>query len=316
MKKNRKKRYQQKLSHKEQYGGGTGYEREFLRNPETGPLTTDPMFGEIDSLEFFAPSRLKYYRDRLKKKMVAYPADLAKIDAGLASYVNSAVEPTRELAVLIQSVQRAFPNCLRDSYEHSPAEIQQAISVGYFESYDWVDAFGIAETDLINPEALRHYQQHADKITMAAIKAWWRYIVRKDADHAPEFEQVLIYQGVNHGEYYKQTQNRPDKLSAYTGLDNFPFFQSELLSSYTLSYDVASKFVSGTLYSKGQRRLMISGHPNMVGGRIFSSWFVSAAFLNGQYELLCLPNPYTLLTNWQHQNEIAAGFALERDAGA
>ncbi|NCD67904.1 hypothetical protein [Mucilaginibacter agri] len=310
MKKNKDDRYQQKLSHKEQYGGG--YEREFLRNPESGPLTTDVMFGEIDSLEFFVPSRLRYYRDRLKKKMAAYPDDLVKIDAGLASYVNSAVEPTRELALLIQSVQGAFPNCLRDNYEHNPAEIQQAISATYFESYDWVDPFEIAATDLIKPESLQHYQKHADKITMAAIKAWWRYLVRKDADHAPEFEKVPIYQGINHGEYYKKTQNRPDKLSAYTDLDHFPFFQSELLSSYTLSFDVASKFVSGTLYSKGQRRLMISGHPDMVGGRIFSSWFVSEAFLNGQFELLCLPNPYPLFTNWQYHNEIAAGFALER----
>ncbi len=310
--KKQKERYQQKLSHKEQHGGGTGYEREFLRNPETGPLTTDPMYAEIDSLEFFATSRLRYYRQRLNKAMADYQDDLLKINAGLAAYVNSAVEPTRNLALLIRSIQRAFEDRLLENFNQASATEKQAIPASYFENYDWLDDHLFTDEDLISVAAIRHYQQEADRVTTAAVKAWWRFMVRKDPEHAPEFEQVMIYQGVNHSGYYHETQHRPDKLSAYTDLDDFPFFESSLLSSYTLSYDVANKFMSGTLYSKGQRRLMISGNPDMIQGRVFSSWFVSTTFLKGQYELLCLPNVYTLYTNWQYHNEIAAGFNLDR----
>jgi hypothetical protein len=316
MSKKVKERYQQKLSHKEQYGGGTEYEREFLRTPETGPLLTDRLFAEIDDLEFFTPSRIKPYRDRLRRAMSGYPVDMAKISAGLSSYVNSAVEKTPELAMLTASILRAFDHCLLGNYGNTAIEDRQAIGENYFETYAWLNDFHLEDALLISPTALHRYQKHADQITQSALKAWFGYMRRKDKEHplANSFDELLLYSGVNHPWYYQAYQDRPDKLSAYTGLNQAPFFESEVLTSYTPSYDVANKFCSGTLYHKGQRRLMISGGPDLVAGRTFSSWFAAEEFLTGQYEILCLPNHYTLLTRWEFYTDIAAGFKLERPA--
>lgn len=313
-KKNRENRFQKKLSHKESNGEASEYAQEFLKTPEDGPLVTDDAYAELDALEYFNKRRLQKFRQRLLSSMSHYPDDLRKIEAGLSSYAHSAVIHTRELAVLVRSLSMTFENILLENYESSDDAIRQVIKASYFDTTDWTIEFDLKPEDLITPDGLRHYRSNADKITISAMNHWLSYMVKKEGENslAQHYDELFIQKGVNHARYYQEVQLKADMLSAYTGLHHFPFFESDILSSYSISFDVAGKFMAGTINSKGQRRLMIDGHPEMIEGRILSSWMVSPSFIDGQFEILCLPNQFTLYVNWKNYDEIAAGFGLSR----
>jgi len=313
--KNRINRYQRKLSHKDNNKWASEYEQEFLRNPEDGPLVTDELFAEIDSLEYFSASQLKKYRGKLARSMKNYQADYEKIEAGLKSYAKSATVHTMELAILTKSLLIAFSNVLFQNYEQSDESIKQMIKPNHFESLTWLDEYKLEPEYLISTKGLHYYQKRADEITTEALHDWFNFMLNKEGDNslAQSFDELMVQKGVNKTNYYKEQQQSPDILSTYTGLNNFPFFENCLLSSYTVSYDVASKFMSGTLNTKGQRRVFIDGHPEIITGRILSSWIVSPNFVEGQYEILCLPNQYSLYIVWNYHTEIAAGFSLSRN---
>jgi len=310
--KKRDNRFQKKLNHTEKENEVTEYEVEFLKNPEPGPLIADEIYAELYSLEFFTSKRINNYRTRLTKSMAKFIDDYKKVEAGLASYAVSAVTKTRRLAILVKSITNTYENILLENYHSSGDAIKQLINISYFETLEWIEDFKLDDAELISNAGLRHYRKRANDITIRAMKDWFKYMLKKEGDSslAQHYEQLIVHKGVNHAKYYKEKQYKTDMLAMYTGMQNEPFFENVILSSYTLSADVAGKFVSGTPYSKGQRRLLIDGNPEIIEGRIFFSWIVSDSFINGQYEILCLPNDYPLLINWKIYDEIFASFAL------
>jgi len=315
MKTKKKQRFQKKLNHHESEHGLSEYAMEHLVTPTYGPLKTDDMYAELDSLEFFTENKLSKFRNRLKKSMAKYPNYFLKIEAGLASYASSATKKTKELAILVQSLLSAFENILMENYENTPEIEKQFIPKNYFESFGWLEEFNLKEIDLIQSDALKLYTKRANELTIAAMKEWFFYTLKKNGDMAlaTNYEQISVNKGVNRAGYYHELQLKPDVLSAYTGIDDAAFFESDLLSSYTLSHHVANKFVSGTINQKGQRRLKVEGHPEMIEDRILSSWIVSPSFLDGQYEILCLPNIYTLRTAGFYSTDLLAGFNLKKN---
>jgi len=233
MKKKQKQRFQQKLSHYESKNQLSEYAIEHLTTPTYGPLITNDMFAELDSLEFFSEKKLEKFSNRLKKVMLKYPNDFMKIEAGLASYVNSASIYTKELAVLVKSLMNTFDNILLENYENTNEANKQFLNIAYFQSTAWVKDFVLMKEDLIQPDALTLYVRRANEITISAIKEWFKFTIKKNGDmmSATCYEEMTVYKGINDPGYYKNLQQKPDVLSAYAGLDDVPFFESDLLSS-------------------------------------------------------------------------------------
>jgi hypothetical protein len=306
-------RLQVKLSHKGDQNGYSEYEHEFLRTPENGPLVTDDMYAEIDSLEYFSDEILLRYRNKFKKLMNRYSDDYIKIEAGILSYVNSSKERTKELAVLVKSILEAYDSIITDEYDKSDESTKQLINRNYFEEFDWLNNFEIHQNDLISKDAINHYVSLANQITNEALIGLIKYTKEKLGNHnaISNYEDLPLYKGVNHSNYYNEKQQKADIISAYSGLENQPYFERLLLTSYTLSIDVSQKFESGTVNHKGQRRLLIDTIIKCIEKRIFSSWIISENFLKMQFEILCLPNSNNIIAHWNSNNTIEASMSLK-----
>jgi hypothetical protein len=306
-------RLQIKLNHKSDQNGNSEYEHEFLRTPENGPLVTDDMYAEIDSLEYFSDEILHCYRKKFKNLMNKYSDNYIKIETGILSYVNSSKERTKELAVLVKSILEAYDSIITDDYDNSDESIKQLINRNYFEEFEWLNNFEIHQNDLISKDAIDYYISLANRITNEALIDLFEYIKAKlsDRNTVSNYEDLPLYKGVNHSNYYNEKQQKADMISAYTGLENQPYFERLLLTSYTLSFDVSQKFESGTVNHKGQRRLQIDTIIKCVEKRIFSSWIVSENFLNMQFEILCLPNSNNIIAHWNYNNDIEASMSLK-----
>ena len=73
--------------------------------------------------------------------MKRFPSDFEKIESGLKSYVESSTIKTRDLAILISSILRAFGDILTKTYEQADETTQQLINRSYFETFDWLNEF-------------------------------------------------------------------------------------------------------------------------------------------------------------------------------
>ncbi len=312
----KKNSYQKELDHKVNRDGLTEYNEEILPNPNYGPHITDDMYGELDSLEFFTTKKLLQYRNKMKTAMKNYSADYEKIEAGLSSYAKSAIKLSQELAILKHSLLAAYDNILLERHSNADEAAQQAINTNYFESFAKLNKVSVHQSDLISEEGLDHYRKKANQLSKEAFYEWLPFIIKKYPDNpqVSHFEELNIYRGVNYSDYYQKRQNAPDTLSVYTGLNGGEYFERTLFTPYSLSHDVAQKFQVDSIKRLGRRKLFIEGHPEMIDGRILSSFIVSPSFHDGQFEILCLPNQYALIIRWLINNEIMGHMTLSRES--
>jgi hypothetical protein len=109
--------------------------------------------------------------------------------------------------------------------------------------------------------------------------------------------------------YYQDLKdNSSDIISTFSGIDEpFPFFERQLLNSYTLNFVVAEKFM---LNKYNQRRVILTAELDSIIDNIFSSFIVSDLFVDGQYEILCLPNENDLFISEDVNDIIAAEYHI------
>jgi hypothetical protein len=75
------------------------------------------------------------------------------------------------------------------------------------------------------------------------------YSVVNDGENAwaSGIDNILIYRGINNSKYYEMKQKKGDLLSIYAGIeDNTFFFEKGLMTSYTLSPNLAEQFMVGS----------------------------------------------------------------------
>ncbi len=294
----------------------TEYEENFIRNPQFGPYENDEQFDIYHRFEFFHPAFIGNSVSEFKaltKKCGLSKKDYETIEKGILAFTNSSTVPSLDSALLYKSLIKKEPNILLNKFEREGEEITQLVQSNYFETFERFDSFSFNETDLIPENSLQIYMDCAEEITLKRLKEWVEYSVSKDGDHAwaEHYERILIYRGINNKSYYNRLKSRKDFLSLYKSLHNdFPFFEKNLLSSYTLSPNLAEQFMVGNPRKKSERRVIVEGHVEIIENRILTSFLVSPNFRDAQFEIICLPDERNLKIRTDFDNAIHANFTV------
>jgi hypothetical protein len=290
----------------------TEYEENFIPNPTVGPWESDDQFDEYHCFEFFDPNLLvnsyKEFHALLKQARVPKKS-FDKIEAGIKSFTDSSTTLTPEQALLYKSILNWKPDILTTKFYASDEGVQQTIGNNYFENFQYLEKYKIPSEDLIPEKHLDKYRKYAELVTMRRLSEWVKFSEARYGDNAwaSHFDTLLIYRGLNNSKYYQRSQKKGDLLSVYTGVaddESFPYFEKYLLSSYTLSPNLAEQFMVGSVHRKSERRALIEGHTEIIEGRLFSSSFVSPNFRPGQYEMICLPDTRDLKIRIDFSNQI------------
>ncbi|MBB6324792.1 hypothetical protein FHS59_000407 [Algoriphagus iocasae] len=295
----------------------TDYEENFIRTPVYGPYENDSLFDTYHGFEFFETEYIdksieEFNRFVIKKCKIPVN-DYDKIEKGILAFTNSSTKIHRDSALLYKSLVKAYPDILLNKYNESDESIKQLVKENYFEALERFDSIKFTDDELIPGTSLRIYQKSAEAITLKKLKRWVEYCVLKDGDNAwaPKLERILIYRGINNKSYYKRIKNTKDFLSLYKSLDDdFPFFERNLLTSYTLSPNLAEQFMVGNPKDKSERRVFVEGHTEIIESRMFTSFLVSPNFRDAQYEIICLPDERKLKIRTDFDNEIHANYTI------
>ncbi|WP_266367798.1 hypothetical protein [Tellurirhabdus rosea] len=292
-----KKRFQKPLDDsRDAFSGLTEYEEYFLPNPSAGPYESEKFYDEVLDLEFFTSKEVQKSRDqfdRRARKNIFFN-DLLKIEEGLCDYAKSSTKSTKAYAILLKSILALEPDYLNKKYKFVKHELQYSIPESYFNKYDWLNLYSIDDSDLISPSSLKAYIKHSNIVLKNAFKRWKTFLKNKykKSISVQGMGNILVYRGINNRDYYnrKKTDNT-DIVSIYSGAnETMPFFEKSLLTSYSVSQDIALKFVVGSKKKKSQRKTFIYGDDTVILGRVFASFLTCNCFNVSQYEILCLPD--------------------------
>lgn len=122
-------------------------------------------------------------------------------------------------------------------------------------------------------------------------------------------DTIEVFRGLGNFHYYKTKKNRtPDFLSKFTSIeDGFPYFEKNLLNSFSLSERVAERFM---LCRNGRRRVKIESTFEDICHNLFSSFIVSDSFIQDQYEILTLPNKNDMFIFQETNDKLMAEFYI------
>jgi uncharacterized protein YlxP (DUF503 family) len=235
---------------------------------------------EYDLLPRIVEATRKKFNRAIKK---IDSQDLEKITRGIAGYIESTKRKSNDRDILKASLLNYLgDDVLVRDLESVDIEREVKIESKHFE--DIGKYLKINSELLIKPKSLEIYIKNARKYTLEGIE---RFIKKaeEESDHS-----FMWYRGLGDVKYYdrKRSKNKPDFISTYKGFkDPCRYFENKLLNSYTLSFHVAEKFMRSAF---NQRRCRISCDYRPMIENLFTSFFVSDLFDNGQYELLLLPN--------------------------
>lgn len=312
------KKYQKELDHiREDDFDITEYEEHFIRNPDFGPYESDDMFDTYHGFDFFTIEYILQSIEEFKaltKQCGLSDEDYQKIESGIAAFTQSSTVPKKETAILYKSLLRAFPDIIHHKFHKEEEEVTQLFQGQYFETFERFDIFSIEEEDLISESAIEIYYDCSNAISIKRLREWVKYSIEKDGDSAwaGNVDQIYVYRGINNKSYYKRLKRtQKDFLSLYKNLDeDFPFFEKNLLTSYTLSPNLAEQFMVGNPRQKSERRVLVEGYTEIIEDRVFSSFLVSPNFRDAQLEFICLPDQKDLKIRTNFDNEVYASFVI------
>lgn len=295
----------------------TEYEDNFIPTPAFGPWESDEAFTDYFDFDFFSDEKLQStISDFLELTIKAGLSNknYLLIEAGIKSFTDSSTKLNKEQALLYHSVLNWQPDILINKFQLSSEEIQQTIGMRYFEDFENLKQFPFSNESLIPDEAMSIYRICAEVITLKTLREWVKFSLERNGDMAwaSDFDRILIYRGLNNSRYYQRRQKKSDLISVYAGTEgeSFPYFEKFLLSSYTLSPNLAEQFMVGSLGNKSKRRTLIEGHTEIIQDRLFTSFVVSPNFRPYQYEFVCLPDLKYILATEKFSTEIYTSIVL------
>lgn len=295
----------------------TEYEENLIPNPKFGPWESNEQFDEYHCFDFFSKEKLQMTVERfraLTEQAGLSNGDYTLIEEGIASFTDSSTKLTKEQSLLYHSILDWQPGVLTTKFEMSGEEVQQTISERYFENFEYLNEYPFETKDLIPDSSLHIYRSCAEIITLETLREWVAFSNERDGDHAwaQNFDTILIYRGINNSKYYQHRQKKGDLISIYAGTEGeeFPYFEKYLLSSYTLSPNLAEQFMVGSKKRKSRRRTLIEGHTEIIENRIFSSFIVSPNFRPSQFEFICLPDLKNISATTNQSGDIYTSIVL------
>ncbi|HEY5534395.1 MAG TPA: hypothetical protein VIL99_05615 [Ignavibacteria bacterium] len=309
--------YQKRLSSKARTdlsSDRSDYEELLLPNPEKGPWACEESYVEILDLEFFTPKKLKEYRKNFYDNITKHISvrELLKIESYIKSFTNCLKnnDDDKNIIALKKSLLKNT-NILLKHFNNTSNIHKQFIPEDYFENSNLYYKKRLSNSKSILEENLNHYRNIANKYTIECLIEYGEFLKEKHInDLTNDYGDVLIYRGLNNSFSTNKSKSKKNILSIYSKF-NEPelYFESNILTSYTLCWNVAEKFM---VAFKGRRRAKLYGDSKVLENRILSSFIISTAFLERQYEILVLPNEYDLFISEQKNDEDYAEFMIER----
>jgi hypothetical protein len=292
------------------------YEENFITSPVDGPYLSDPIFDTYYRFEFFntylIEKSIQEFKLAIKRRKIN-PMDFEKIENGIKAFTNSSTKFNRELALFYKSVLKSYPEILFLKLRRQEEHVKQLIKEDYFESFDKLNSFVITDLEMISKKSLDIYSKCATIITNKILNEWVTYSNEMDGDNSwtEKYDEIRIYRGINNKAYYNKSKSNTDFLSLYKSLDDdFPYFERNLFTSYTLSPNLAEQFMVGNPKKRSERRVMIETDPEGIDGRVFSTFLVSPNFRESQFEFICLPEINDLKIRTELDNELQANYIL------
>jgi len=274
-------RYQERLSDKAADGELNDYEANFIPAPASGPFQTPEQLQEALGLDFFSPARLEQARATFRSQFTAAeePA-LTAMEEGLRAYVLSATQATEPLLQLKLSAVQAGD------------ELKAALQDGHpnlcaLEQHKPELLTRFADAPEITPAFLSKYARITRQVVKEVLIEHAQFLETDMPDFSHEYQGIDIFRGIYNHTYYDGQPAEPDFLSLYTDTEGarLPYWEPEILNSYSLSFDLAERFM---VYRKNQRRAKITGTYANIEHRLLASFITSSSFAEGQFELLVL----------------------------
>jgi len=304
----REKKFQKKLevNPNPEYGGLNEYELSFMTTPESGPYQVDDMLLEGLDLNFFSKKFIKKTIKQFQKKIIpkiGIPKYEA-IEASIAAYTLSATKKTDNLFILKKSVLNAN--------ETLTNVLGKGEKLLYLEKHNKnLEAFDLS-TAGYTIEDLNLYRKDAENIMDKALKKFVEHLQKRYPYDCPvsSIEDLSIYRGFNSLHYYRKRKEQiSDFLSLYAAPShNEPYFEPNILNSYSLCSVVAEKFM---VAGQSQRRVFITSTYEILQSRILSSFLISPVFVKNQFEILALPQSKTLsIKQDMNEEQLYASFTI------
>lgn len=226
-----------------------------------------------------------------------------RIESGLKEFTQSASSKSLNLQLLKASILNAYgENFITSKYECCSEEIKQLYPKNYFENVE-----GFLEIDkswLIKDKYIIKYVEKAQKHSQKVLLKF------TEKTKFFDFDAAQLFRGYGNSQYYKQeiSEDKLDFLSVFSFLgEPIPFFERQILSSYSINFRVAEKFM---ILRNNERKALVKLDLEKSIENTFSSFIVSDAFVENQYEFLCLPNSNELNISQDKVDEYTSEFTI------
>ncbi len=315
MKKNRG--YQNKLSAKvvSEDGEISEYEDLLMMTPSKGPHKVDEQSIDYQGLGFFSMDLILNAIESFKNTVVPKigEAKYEAIEKCIASYTKSSIIPTDEILFLKSTLMKLY-----DNFENSSSGNESKLL--YLERHKQEIKTYCSSRELFSVEDLRIYQGEAQIITTHYLEKFLKYLKEKFtlAYESLTVDTLPLFRGFNNRQYYENENRGSDMLSLYTSsCECEPYFEPSILNSYSISLDVASKFM---VAGKHQRRVLLQADYSVIRKNLLCSFINSKAFfdndthLNRQFEMIAIANakqPYGITQRFNYVESYAL-FDLEK----
>jgi len=292
------------------------YDLSFLPTPAPGPFRCEENLVEVFDLEFFDKAMLNKSRQEFQGaaiKAIGFD-DFQKIENGLAAYVFSAKSKEKELLILKKSLLQ-FDFDWLESFKSQTSYLDiQHLRPDDLEKFEPVLYDPIDASELISVKSLLKYMKLATRITTKYLHKYTAYSFKKNNGNSltNEYEDILVSRGFSNSKYYMPDNTKPDIISYYqtSQIEGDVFFERSLFSSYSICSRSAEHFM---VAFNSRRRGIMRGYISVIDYRIFSSFIVSPAFYDLQFEILALPSVNPLYVYSDPENEIEQSFKISVD---
>lgn len=224
-----------------------------------------------------------------------------QINSGLEDYVKSSTFKSHNLDLFKASILNALgEDILTHKYDVADENTQQIIPRTYFENVE--ELLKIDKSWLIKSKDIVFYQNKARYYTEKVLSEFYK--------NESNLEFIPAFRGQGNIHYYKNDMknNKSDIISIFSGIkEPIPFFERQILNSYTINFVVADKFM---LNRYNQRRAKLIAELDVIIENTFSSFVVSNIFQDRQFEILTLPNEKDLFIFEDKSDELSAEFHI------
>ncbi len=306
----KQKRYTKEIGTYDGISDVNEFESNLLPTPQNGIKILEPGFEPIWQYDKHLNPLLIQARTDFKREITTTidSGDLLKINNGLKDYVKSSSTPTNNLNLLKMSILNTFGNDILTSlYSICDDSTKQIIPPSYFEN---INKLNSTDDLLISSKSIKKYKELAQKYTYDVLV---EYIDNCESLLEDDIEDLIVFRGQgNHRYYNNNIKSHADTLSIFTGVGShsISYFERQIFNSYTINERVAQTFM---VNNKNQRRVILSAYFETIKENIFSSFIVSDLFIDGQYELLCIPNQNNLYISEEVNDAQSAEFFLCSD---